>query len=56
MKLWLDDRLAAPEGWTHARTVEEAKALLLGGPVEDASLDHDLGICDRCTPQDGSRR
>ncbi len=51
MKLWLDDVRPAPDGWKHARTVEEAKAFLLFETVEEASLDHDLGlgpICDTC--------
>jgi hypothetical protein len=43
MKLWLDDVRPAPAGWVHARTVEEAKAHLQTGRVEEASLDHDLG-------------
>jgi hypothetical protein len=46
--MWLDDVRACPDGWTHVKTVAEAKALLLAGPVEWASLDHDLGICPRC--------
>ena len=48
MKLWLDDIRPAPEGWTHARTVAEAKALLETGEVTHASLDHDLGACSNC--------
>lgn len=43
MKLWLDDLRPAPEGWVHARTAEEAIAILEGGAVEEVSLDHDLG-------------
>jgi hypothetical protein len=44
MKVWLDDRRAAPEGWVHVRTPEEAIELLRGGEVEEISLDHDLGL------------
>jgi hypothetical protein len=46
MKLWLDDVRPAPEGWTHVKTVAAAKAALLTGEVEVASLDHDLGLGD----------
>lgn len=48
IKLWLDDMRPAPEGWEWARTVEEAQAILLSMPVEEASLDHDLGACPAC--------
>ena len=44
MKVWLDDERAAPEGWVHVRTPEEAIELLHGGDVEEISLDHDLGL------------
>ena len=44
MKVWLDDDRAAPEGWVHVRTPEEAIELLHGGDVEEISLDHDLGL------------
>lgn len=46
--LWLDDIRPAPAGWTHVKTVEEAKAAILTGEVHNASLDHDLGACDAC--------
>ena len=42
MRVWLDDQRAAPEGWVHVRTPEEAIELLRGGEVEELSLDHDL--------------
>ena len=42
MKVWLDDERAAPAGWVHVRTPEEAIELLRGGEVEELSLDHDL--------------
>jgi hypothetical protein len=48
MKLWLDDRRRAPEGWTRCFTVAEAQHHLRTGLVEEASLDHDLGACDVC--------
>jgi hypothetical protein len=44
MKVWLDDERAAPDGWVHVRTPEEAIGLLRGGEVEELSLDHDLGL------------
>lgn len=44
MKLWLDDCRPAPEGWIHAKTMEEAQALLMTFEVVEASFDHDLGI------------
>ena len=44
MKLWLDDLRREPEGWTRAKSVDEAIALMGSGTVEFASLDHDLGI------------
>lgn len=47
MKLYLDDIRSPPdETWTLVKTVEEAKALLLPGDVECASLDHDLGMVE----------
>jgi hypothetical protein len=51
VKLWLDDCRPAPAGWTHVRTIEEAKKYLLAGNVSDLSLDNDLGSgppCDDC--------
>jgi hypothetical protein len=50
VKLWLDDVRPAPEGWTHAKTAHEAFLILRNGDVDEASFDHDLGICSRCTP------
>jgi hypothetical protein len=44
MKVWLDDQRAAPEGWVHVRTPEDAIDLLRGGSVEELSLDHDLAL------------
>jgi len=47
VKLYLDDVRDPPDDtWTLARTVEEAKAILVTGRVEVASLDHDLGIVE----------
>lgn len=42
MKLWLDDLRPAPEGWTWAKTADEAILILMGNQVRVASLDHDL--------------
>ena len=44
VRVWLDDRRPAPEGWVHVRTPEEAIELLRSGEVEELSLDHDLGL------------
>lgn len=38
MKLWIDDREAAPEGWRRARSLTEAEAALRGGKVKELSL------------------
>jgi hypothetical protein len=43
MKLWLDDIRRCPEGYTHARSVNEAIKLLGQHDCTYASLDHDLG-------------
>ena len=43
MKLYLDDRRQAPEGWIRVRRPEEAINLLKTGEVTHISLDHDLG-------------
>lgn len=43
MKLWLDDKRPAPEGWQHVRTALEATTTLYGRCVTHLSLDHDLG-------------
>ena len=47
--LWLDDIRPAPRGFTHVKTIDEAKAILGTGRVAFASLDHDLGACDKCS-------
>jgi len=47
--LWLDDVRPAPRGFTHVKTIDEAKAILETGRVALASLDHDLGACDECS-------
>ena len=59
MKLWLDDVRPAPDGWYHAKTVAQAQALIQGAlhaadPWEEASLDHDLGVCGDCVETCGS--
>ena len=45
MKLWLDDIRPAPEGWTRARSVNTAIALMgfYRDNLIDVSLDHDMG-------------
>ena len=44
--LWLDDIRPAPHGWTHVKTVDEAKALLETGRVTFASFDYHLGFME----------
>lgn len=48
MKVWLDDMRKEPVGYILAKTVEEAKNLLLNNEVTEMSLDHDLGACTTC--------
>jgi hypothetical protein len=51
MKLWLDDARPAPEGWTWAKNIEDARRLARDAfysstfvsEFEECSLDHDLG-------------
>lgn len=44
-RLWHDDVRPPPEGWTWAKTNDEAKEVLLGDEVvTHCSLDHDLGM------------
>lgn len=44
IKLWVDDERAAPVGWMGAKTAASAIMVLdWGTPVEEISLDHDLG-------------
>ena len=48
MKLWLDDLRPVPYGYEGARSVNEAKQLILeaehnGIEIEALDLDHDLG-------------
>ena len=43
MKLYVDDLRAIPPGWTGARTVADAIALLDGENVEEVSLDYVIG-------------
>jgi hypothetical protein len=44
VRVWLDDRREAPEGWVRVRTPEEAIELLRRGGVAELSLDHDLRL------------
>ncbi|HEY5961276.1 MAG TPA: cyclic-phosphate processing receiver domain-containing protein [Polyangiaceae bacterium] len=43
MKVYLDDNRPPPDGWTLARSADEAIALLRQGSVTEMSLDYDLG-------------
>lgn len=42
MKVFVDDRRKAPDGWYPVRTNAEAIRLLATGYVEEISLDHDI--------------
>ena len=52
MRMWLDDvrdpTTFGYNDWTWVRTAPDAIALLQTGLVIEASLDHDLGICQAC--------
>ena len=48
MKLYVDDQRPCPDGFILARTIDEAKAYLSTGTVNEASLDHDMGACADC--------
>lgn len=60
MKLWLDDVRDPAQhgaiGYVWVKTVGDAKAKLLTGEVEKASLDHDLGACDACLAGRGAEQ
>ncbi len=43
LRVWLDDKRPAPDGWTPCRWPYEVIALLKRGEVAEVSLDHDLG-------------
>ena len=53
-KLWVDDLREPPDGWEWAKTSQDAINLLdyhsNGVPVEEMSLDHDLGGEDTTRP------
>jgi hypothetical protein len=48
VRVWLDDEREAPEGWIHARSVDEAKRYLQHRRVVELSLDNDLGPAEPC--------
>lgn len=51
ISVWLDDVRPKPASYTHhCKTAQEARDVLSQGTVDAMSLDHDLGICARCTP------
>lgn len=52
INLWLDDVRPAPPDFVHVKTVPEAQEILTTKIVEFASLDHDLGLCEKCAPPD----
>ena len=50
LRVWLDDDLvdrAAPQGWVHVATADQAIRFLATGKVVELSLDHDLGDDER---------
>jgi len=44
MKLWVDAKRPAPEGWVWVKTAKEAIKILSEGKVKELALDHDLGL------------
>ena len=52
MKVFLEDRRRAPDGWRQVRWPQEAIELLAGGQVTHLSLDHDLGDDEHGTGYD----
>jgi len=52
IKLWLDGKRPAPEGWQHVLWPEDAIAMLFKGYVSCLSLDHDLGDNEHGTGYD----
>ena len=52
MKVFLDDRREAPEGWIRCYWPHEVISLLITGDVTEISLDHDLGDDERGTGYD----
>lgn len=46
MKLYVDDRREAPEGWEFCSSITRAIYLLSMGAVNEISLDYDCGIKD----------
>lgn len=50
MKIWLDDLRAPPDGWSWAKTVQEAEDLLAKTEKDEEisiSFDHDLGYQEK---------
>jgi hypothetical protein len=43
MKLWIDDARQEPPDWRRARDARQAQAYLSAYPIEEVSLDHDMG-------------
>ena len=52
VRLYLDDVRKCPFGYTLARSVAEAVAIMKAWNVTEASLDHDLGACADCLASD----
>ena len=51
MKIYLDDLRGTPFDWHRCYKIEECIELLKAGPVDNMSLDHDLGasyLCPEC--------
>lgn len=53
MRVWHDDVREAPEGWIRVKTNNQAIAVLENGwPIDEISLDFDLGLHDIELPED----
>lgn len=48
MKLWIDDREAAPDGWLRVRTAAEAAKVWRAGRVREASLGGSPELVQLC--------
>ena len=55
MMLWIDDIRRPPDdSWAWARTNEEAIEALRSGEVNEASLDHDMGLHEEDPDEPGA--
>lgn len=54
MKVWLDDKRPAPNGWRRCKTPDDAIFLLDTKKVTEISLDHDLALKGKKGYSDGA--